>query len=135
MKSHFAILFALVAATGGCARPQPSSQQLQLECRYNQDPKSAFTLIYQLDPLTTVARIANMPGQPTGSFTTTPFEYRMTFPGDSLMGRNDAVIRRYDGMMTREFGKPPFAMDVLSVPPGNTMQIWICKKQSYGPLF
>ena len=115
-----------------CTKPPPAKPPtdlpFKLECR-----KDGAVLIYLLDPKTAVATLANVDGQPKGTWSASEFQYDMHFPKDGPMVENQARVNRYDGEMQREFGEPPFLTGDLFSKKGNVFQIWQCKRSEAKP--
>lgn len=115
-----------------CTKPPPASPPtnlpFKLECR-----NETAVLVYLLDPKSQIATLANVDGQPKGTWSATDFQYDMHFPANGRMVENQARVNRYDGEMEREFGKPPFLTGEIFPKKGNTFQIWQCKRSEAKP--
>lgn len=117
----------LSACTKPPTAPDPNAA-FKLECRNEDQP-----LIYILDPKTRTVTMANTAMQPKGTYTASSYEYYIRFKGTKQMHANEARVNRYDGQMTREFGKPPFLTDDIFAKDGNILQIWQCKRSEAKP--
>lgn len=141
-KSTVALVTALVApALVGCqpgASP-PAGRQgpFGLICNYlNPDQtKAPLKLIFLIDPARGRVSVPSLNDNPIGSLRTTENAYFFSFPAQGNVYANDVRVNRFDGQMTREFGKPPFALDPLNVPAGNVLQSWSCVKGDASALF
>lgn len=120
----------LLAACTKTPPPAPDPKAaFKLECRNEGQP-----LIYIVDPKTRTVTMANTAMQPKGTYTASSYEYYIRFKGTNQMAANEARVNRYDGQMTREFGKPPFLTDDIFAKPGNILQIWQCKRSEAKPV-
>lgn len=124
-----ALIIGLLALAGCTKAPVTPSTRLKLVCRDGDQQ-----LVVLMDTLTKSATLANLPGAPSGTFTTTDFEYHFIFPETKRVRGGEAVVNRYDGQMVREMGKPPFALDGIFVPDGNMVHVWKCERREAKPL-
>lgn len=109
------ILPALLSSVGlmllsaGCNQPDASlspPKRIQLVCKAADAPQAAG-LIFILDTGRKEATWINASQPLKGILSTSDVEYRLSLPGDNRTHASEAVVNRYDGAMTREFGKAP----------------------------
>lgn len=124
-----ALILGLLALTSCTKAPVPPSTSFKLVCR-NGDQQ----LVFLMDTLTHTAVLANLPGAPKGTFTTTDYEYHLAFPQTGRVRAGEAVVNRYDGEMIRELGNPPFKLDQFDTPKDNLLFFWKCKREEAKPL-
>lgn len=119
----------LVAACTKPSAPAPDPMRaFQLDCR-----KEGRPLIFILDPKSRTVTVANVPMQPTGTFTASSYEYYLRFAATNQMHASVARVNRYDGRMEREIGRPPFLTGDIVPKDGNTLQVWQCQRSEARP--
>lgn len=128
MKRLALIVGALTIAS--CTKaPAPPSTAFKLVCK-----SGPQQLVFLMDTVSKTTTLANLPGAPKGTFTTTDYEYRLVFPQTGRVSAGEAVVNRYDGEMIRELGNPPFKLDPFDTPKDNLLYYWKCKREEAKPL-
>lgn len=128
MKRLVVVMATLMLA--GCTKqPTPPSTSLKLVCR-----NGGQQLVFLMDTLTHTAVLANLPDAPHGTYSTSAYEYRFSFPETRRVRAGAAVVNRYDGEMIREMGKPPYALDGITIPEGNVVYTWKCERAEAKPI-
>ncbi|WP_449253185.1 hypothetical protein [Brevundimonas naejangsanensis] len=126
----------LALLCAGCSVPDTSRsppKRLQLACKPVETSQEA-ELIFVLDTGREEATWINSPRPLRGKLSVSNVEYRFILPGDKRAPASAAFVNRYDGVMTRDVGTPPFLQEAGPAK-GNVRQSLICAAKPDEPRF
>lgn len=126
----------LALLCAGCSAPDTSRsppKRLQLACKLVEAPQEA-ELIFILDTGREEITWVNAPRPLKGQLSVSDVEYRFILSGDKRAPASAGFVNRYDGVMTRDIGTPPFLQEAGPAK-GNVRQSLICTAKPDEPRF